>query len=351
MTALPANLQNTQWIYRSAPTGAVGPENYELVHAEIPTELSTDEVLLEAKFISVDPYMRINQAQNPTWMDPHPLNSVQGAGVVAKILKSASPLFPVGRFVLAFSGWQRYARVHTSQLSLLPDDEDPNQFSQYLGVLGMPGRTAWFGLMEAGLPKPADLVVVSGASGAVGHLVVQIAKQSGAQVIAIAGRADKCQQLTEILGADASLNYRDYDSAAAMAVALKALMQKLGKTGVDVYFDNVGGSTSDAVLSLLNKRARIVICGQMSQYNGGLDQPEMGPRFLHHVLYQRATIQGILARDFAHRIDEQHAALRPLLAQGKLRAMEHRVHGFEQLPQALQALFGSQPMGKTVVSV
>ncbi len=339
---------NQQWLYRSAPnadpSGLVGPLNYELLRMPIAENLNEGEVLIAARFISVDPYMRINQSNKNTWTAPHPLNAVQGAAVVAQVLHSNADGYATGDWVLSYSGWQTHAKVHVSALTKIDPDIAP--VSTALGVLGMPGRTAWFGLMEAGQPRAGEVVAVSGAAGAVGSLVVQFAKMQGAKVLAIAGSDAKCAWLKDRLSADFVLNYKNYADSAAMSVAIQALVG-----GVDVYFDNVGGRVSDAILPLINRRARIVICGQMSQYSTGLDTPELGPRFLHHVLYQRATIQGILARDFTHRMDEMTRIVAPMVYSGKIVFEQTIIDGFERLPAALNQLFTGSQTGKLLVRV
>ena len=335
---------NLQWIYQSVPTDVVGPEHYRLQQTPLTAELAHAEVLIAARYISVDPYMRINQALHDTWSAPHPLNSVQGAAVVAEVLASNASEYAPGDWVASYSGWQTHAKVHASTLSKIDIKLAPP--SAYLGVLGMPGRTAWFGLTESGQPRAGEVVVVSGAAGAVGSLVVQFARMQGAKVLALAGSAEKCRWLTQSLGATWALNYKDYGDADQLSQALKSLTG-----GVDVYFDNVGGLVSDAVFPVINRRARIVICGQISQYSTGLDQPELGPRFLHHILYQRARIQGILARDYSARADEMLRIVAPMVQSGALQFEQTVLEGFARLPEALSQLFTGNQRGKLLVKV
>ena len=307
--------------------------------------LSAGEVLVEAKYISVDPYMRINQSLTPTYnAEPHPLNAVQNAGVVGRVLVSKAATLVAGDWVEGMLGWQTHARCHHSTVRKLNPALAP--VSTALGVLGMPGRTAWFGLTECGRPHAGEVVVVSGAAGAVGSLVAQFAKRQGCRVLGIAGGQAKCDWLTTSLSLDWALDYKAFADADALAAAIKALTG-----GVDVYFDNVGGWITDAVIPIINRRARIVICGTISQYSGALDTPELGPRFLHHMLYQRATIQGLLARDYAHRMDEMLRIIGPWVQRGELVFEETIVKGFDQLPLALQELFTSDHRGKVLVEV
>jgi NADPH-dependent curcumin reductase CurA len=210
----------------------------------------------------------------------------------------------------------------------------------------MPGRTAFFGLQEAGKPKAGETLVVSGAAGAVGSIVVQIGKVLGCRVIGIAGSQAKRDWLTS-LGADATINYKEHPDVKSMNAALSTA----APNGIDIYFDNVGGHITDAVLELINLRARVIICGQISQYNTGLDEPELGPRFLHRLIYTRATIQGILARDFTDRMPEMLEAMQKWIADGKVTYKETVVDGFENIPSALNSLFHGANTGKLVVKI
>jgi hypothetical protein len=341
---LPSQIDNRQWLYRRHPAGLVGPEHYELVTTPLATALAAGEVLVAARYWSVDPSMRINQSLKPTYNElPHPLDTVQTAGVVAQVMASSVPGLMPGDWVEGLLGWQTHARVHHSVLRKL--DPALAAPSTALGVLGMPGRTAWFGLMESGRPKAGEVVVVSGAAGAVGSLVAQFALKNGCRVLGIAGGEAKCQWLRQTLGLTWALDYKAFATTEALAAELQRLTG-----GVDVYFDNVGGWITDAVIPLINRRARIVICGAISQYSGGLDAPELGPRFLHHLLYQRATIQGMLARDYLHRMDELLRAVGPMVQRGEIVFEESIVSGFDNLPATLQSLFTSDHRGKLLVA-
>lgn len=336
--------QNRQWFYTQRPQGRVGVEHYELRESTISDELAANEVLVRARYISVDPYMRIQQAVRDTYDVPHPLGIVQRAGVVGEVVASRSPLFAVGDWVTGYNGWQLYAACHANELQKLDPASAP--VTTALGVLGMPGRTAWFGLMEAGRPRPGETVLVSGAAGAVGSLVAQFAKRAGCRVIGIAGGAKKCAYLRETLGLDGAVDYRAFADLASLRAEIE---RQTG--GIDVYFDNVGGMITDAAIPLIKRRARIVICGTISQYDGGLDQPDLAPRFLQHMLFQRATIQGILARDFVHRMDEMRAIVAPMVKNREIVFDETIIEGFEQLPHALNMLFEGGNIGKLLVAV
>jgi len=334
-----------RWLYVSRPSATVSSANYSLESIPIPIP-QEDEILVKALFISVDPYMRIQQSAFNTWEEPHPLNTVQGGGIVGEVIESKDTLGKIktGDIVTAYLGWQTHAVCKASDARKIDTQIAP--ISYHLGVLGMPGRTAYFGLLDAGKPKAGETVVVSGAAGAVGHLVVQIAKIVGCRVVGIAGSQQKLDDLKK-LGADAVINYRIADTFDKMNAALKEACP----SGIDVYFDNTGGFTTDAVIHRTNLHARIVICGQISQYNGGLDNPELGPRFLHHVLYKRLTIQGILARDYYHRMNEMLSAMGPWIKEGKIVYHETVWEGFEKLPDALAALFTGTNNGKMIVRI
>ncbi len=334
---------NLQWIYSKRPETRVGAEHYQLRNTAIPN-LSKNEVLIASQYFSVDPYMRIQQAKRDTYDAPHPLGIVQQGGVVGKIIASASEKFEPNDWVASYTGWQTFAVAHANDLQKLNPDQAP--VSTALGILGMPGRTAWFGLMEAGRPKPGDTLVVSGAAGAVGSLVAQFGKKAGCKVIGIAGGPDKCRYLIDELKLDGALDYRAYKNSDELAAALENITH-----GVDIYFDNVGGWITDAVIPLIKLRARIIICGTIAQYDGGLDEPDLAPRFLQHMLFKRASIQGILARDYSHRMDEMRTAIAPWVKSGEVFLPETIMHGFEQLPAALSALFEGKNTGKMIVAI
>ncbi len=337
-------IENEQWVYTRRPEARVGAEHYELRRVALEPGLAANEVLIATRYISVDPYMRIQQAARDTYDVPHPLGIVQRAGTVGQVMASASERFAIGDWVLAYGGWQRFHKSHADELQKLDPEAAP--VSTALGVLGMPGRTAWFGLMDAGRPKPGETLVVSGAAGAVGSLVAQFGKRAGCRVVGIAGGAAKCAFLLDRLGLDAAIDYRAYSTTAPLAAEVQRLT-----AGVDVYFDNVGGWITDAVIPLIKRRARVIICGAISQYDGGLDRPDSGPRLLQHLLFQRATIQGILARDYVYRMDEMKAIVAPWVKNGDIVYEETVLDGFEQLPAALNSLFSGQNLGKLLVKV
>jgi NADPH-dependent curcumin reductase CurA len=333
---------NRQWFYVKRPVGRVTDEHFDLRETDLSSELAANEVIVQAKYISVDPYMRIQQHERNTYDVPHPLGIVQRAGTVGQVVASNSDRFTEGDWVLGYSGWQIYAKCHASEVQKLDPQAAP--VSTALGVLGMPGRTAWFGLMEAGRPRPGETVVVSGAAGAVGSLVAQFARRAGCKVIGIAGGASKCSFLTDKLNLDGAIDYKEFGDRRSLSDEIMRLTD-----GVDIYFDNVGGMITDAIIPNIKLRARVIICGAISQYDGGLDDPDLGPRFLQHLLFQRATIQGILARDYNHRMDEMTRIVAPWVRDKEIVFEETIVDGFEKLPEALNSLFEGKNLGKLLV--
>lgn len=335
---------NRQWFYVKRPVGRVTEEHFDLRETELAGVLAANEVVVKARYISVDPYMRIQQHERNTYDVPHPLGIVQRAGTVGQIVATNSDKFKEGDWVLGYNGWQMFAKCHASEIQKLDPEAAP--VSTALGVLGMPGRTAWFGLMEAGRPRPGETVVVSGAAGAVGSLVAQFAKRAGCRVFGIAGGAAKCGFLMEKLGLDGAIDYKKYGDRQELSAEIVRLTN-----GVDIYFDNVGGMITDAIIPNIKLRARVIICGAISQYDGGLDDPDLGPRFLQHLLFQRATVQGILARDYTQRMDEMTRIVAPWVRSNEIVFEETIVDGFEKLPECLNSLFEGKNLGKLLVRV
>ena len=340
------SFNNRQWIYSKRPEKLVSNEHYSLQHTLLSFDkLKVGEAIIKAKYFSVDPYMRIQQSVNDTWEKPHPLNVVQQGAVVGQItdINTERSNYQIGDWVLTYSGWQDYAKINLHEIRKLNPYEVP--VTTALGILGMPARIAYFGLLEAGNPQPNETVVVSGASGAVGQVVVQIAKIKGCKVVGIAGSDDKLEYLKNELGVDEVINYKLYSTLHKMKLALKNACPN----GIDIYYDNVGGYISDSIFELINLNARIIVCGQISQYSGGLDNPNPGPRFLHHILYKRAKIQGVLARDYNDKMDEMLLEMTPWVKNGLLKYEETIIEGFNQLPDALNMLFLGKNKGKLIV--
>lgn len=272
-----------------------------------------------------------------------PLSMNTGGGACGIVLVSNNPKFQVGDWVFGSLGWQKYAKAHGNDLTKLDPRVSP---TTSLGALGLTGRTAWFGLMDTGRPRPGETLVVSAAAGATGSLVAQFGKKAGCKVIGIAGGPEKCAFLTDKLKLDGAIDYKVFNTEEKMAAEVERLTG-----GVDVYFDNTGGWITDAIIPLINLRARIIVCGQITQYNGKIDRPEMGPRFMHHLLFKRATMAGMLARDYLYRMDEMRGIVTPWVIDGSLVCEETIVEGFESLPDALGMLFDGRNLGKLIVKV
>ena len=330
-----------QWIYRRRPEATVGSEHYELREQPLDTTLGAGEVLIEARYFSVDPYMRIGQSGRPTYdANPHPLDVVQEGGVVAQVVASLADGFAPGDWVRSYTGWQTHARVTASALCAIDPAVAP--VSTALGVLGMPGRTAWFGLTEAGRPHAGEVVVVSGAAGAVGSLVGQIARQKGAaRVIGSAGSVAKVRYLRETLGFDAAFNYKDGDVAAQLRTH--------APDGIDVYFDNVGGDHLEAALGAMRVRGRIIACGAISRYNDTAPAP--GPRNLALVVTKRLLIRGFIVTDWLDRAPAFAAEVGAYLRDGRLRAKETVVDGLDRAPEAFIEMLRGGNVGKMIVKV
>jgi NADPH:quinone reductase len=326
-------------LLKSRPQGMPGEENFEFTETELP-ELQDGQVLLKAHYISVDPYMRGRMSDAKSYVAPYNLHEPITGGVVAEVVESRHDRYGKGAFVLGNLPWQTFSISEGKGLTQVDPELAP--LSYHLGILGMPGLTAYCGLQFIGEPKEGETVVVSGAAGAVGTVVGQIAKLKGCRVVGIAGSDDKVAYLQEQLGFDAAINYKTTtDMQQALAAACP--------DGVDVYFDNVGGEISDAVYALLNKFARIAVCGQISLYNA-TTRPT-GPRVEPILLKKSALMKGFIVSDYAARFGEAAGELANWLKAGKLQYEEHIVDGFDKLPQAFFGLFTGENTGKLLVKV
>lgn len=325
-------------IFAKRPVGKPDETTFRFESVEVP-ELNPGQVLLETIYISVDPYIRGRMNDSKSYVEPFKLNEPIASGVVAKVVESKSDSFITGDIVMGMLDWSEYLVADEKQIKKLAADE--SSASAALGVVGMPGLTAYFGLLDIGAPKAGETVVISGAAGAVGVVVGQIAKIYGCTVVGIAGSDEKCKYLTEELGFDHAINYKTQN----VLEALKAACSK----GVDIYFDNVGGEISDAVLSLLNTGARIPICGQISLYNS--TSAPVGPRVQTSLLINKAMMKGFIVSQYADRFAEGVNKLTEWLNQGKLKSKENIVHGFENTPKAFIGLFEGDNIGKQIVKV
>jgi NADPH:quinone reductase len=326
-------------LLKSRPQGMPTEDNFEFREELLP-ELQEGQLQLKALYVSVDPYMRGRMSDAKSYVAPYNLNEPIMGGVVAEVMESRHDRYKVGAVVLGNLPWQTYSISDGKGLSLLDPDLAP--LSYHLGILGMPGMTAYCGLLHIGEPKEGETVVVSGAAGAVGTVVGQIAKLKGCRVIGIAGSDEKTEYLKNTLGFDEGINYKTTDN---MREALAAACPD----GVDVYFDNVGGEISDAVYTLLNKFARIAVCGQIALYNA--TSIPTGPRVEPILLKKSALMKGFIVSDYAARFPEAATELVSWLKAGKLQYEEHIVEGFDQLPQAFFGLFKGENTGKQLVKV
>ena len=329
---------NKEIQFASRPGGMPTLDNFKIADAEVPP-VNDGEVFVRTLYISVDPYLRGRMREGKSYVAPFEVGQVIVSGVIGKVLESRAPEFKQGDLVTGMLGWRLYNLAKAPELRKIDPRIAP--VTTALGVLGMPGLTAYFGLLDIGQPKEGETVVVSGAAGAVGMTVCQLAKIKGARAVGIAGSDEKNNYLRDELGVDAVINYK----AADMREALKAACPK----GIDVYFDNVGGEVSDAVMSLLNHGARIVICGQISLYN--LDKADVGPRPQTALLINSAMMKGFIITEYAARFAEGVTQLAQWLVAGKLKYAETVVEGFENTPNAFIGLFSGENLGKQIVKV
>jgi NADPH-dependent curcumin reductase CurA len=334
-------MMNRQIVVAARPFGMPKESDFRLVEAPLP-QPSDGQALVQTVYLSVDPYMRSRMTGVKTYADPVNIGDVMVGGTVSKVVESRDPSLKPGDFVLGYLGWQEYAVARARDLTKIDPGAAP--LSTALGVLGMPGMTAYFGLLEIGQPKPGETVVVSGAAGAVGSLVGQIAKIKGCRAVGIAGTDQKVGWLTGELGFDAAFNYKTTSDYIAK-------LRDLCPNGIDVYFDNVGGTITDAVFRLINTRARIAICGQISQYNSTDPMSDTGPRFLTQVLVKTARIEGFLVFQFADRQAESIRQMGQWLREGRIKYREEFTEGLESAPIAFIGMLRGQNTGKQLVRV
>ena len=332
---------NRRIVLAARPHGAPVSENFRLETVPVP-EPAEGQVLLRTVYLSLDPYMRGRMSNAPSYAPPVGLGEVMVGGTVCRIEGSRHPDFAEGEWVLAYSGWQDYALSDGTELTRLgPKPEHP---SRALGVLGMPGFTAYMGLLDIGRPQPGETVAVAAATGAVGSVVGQIAKLKGCRVIGIAGGVEKCRAAIEDLGFDACIDHRAADFPEQLAAACTA--------GIDVYFESVGGKVFDAVLPLLNVKARVPLCGLVAHYNDtGLPPgPNRLPLLMIALLVRRIKLQGfIIFDDYGHRYDEFAAAMGAWVKEGKVKFREDMVDGLENAPAAFIGLLEGKNFGKLVI--
>jgi NADPH-dependent curcumin reductase CurA len=331
-----STLVNHQFRLAKRPVGMVQRSDFEYAEAPV-AEPGEGEVLVKILYISLDPAMRGWMNEGKSYVPPVGIGEVMRAGAVGRVITSRDPNIAVGDHVVGVLGVQEYAVAKGKGLTKVDPKLVP--LPVYLGTLGMPGMTAYFGLLEIGQPKAGETVVVSGAAGAVGQVVGQIAKIKGCRVVGIAGGADKCAYLRSI-GFDAAIDYKHED--------VKAALRQHCPKGVDVYFDNVGGEILDIVLTQLAMHARIVICGAISQYN---EAKMKGPSNYMSLLVNRAMMKGMVVFDYASRYGEAAREMAGWMATGQLKTREDVVEGLETFPETLLKLFKGENTGKLVLKV
>ncbi|MBI4635870.1 MAG: NADP-dependent oxidoreductase [Candidatus Rokubacteria bacterium] len=328
---------NRQIVLKGRPVGPPRPGDFELVETAIPTP-GAGEVLRRTIYLSLDPYMRGRMNEGRSYAASVELGQVMVGGTVSEVVESNNPAFQQGDLVVGYDGWRAYAVSSGSGTRTLDPGEAP--ISTALGVLGMPGMTAYVGLLDIGQPKPGETVVVSAAAGAVGSAVGQLARLKGCRAVGVAGSRAKCDYVTGELGFDACVDYKTQD----LHAALKAACPK----GIDVYFDNVGGAVLAAVLRLINPNARIPLCGLISQYNA--TEMPAGPN-LAPLLVNRAMVRGFIVSDHADRMRDFLTDCSRWVREGKLKYREDIVEGLESAPRALIGLLEGRNFGKLLVRV
>ena len=334
-------MDNRRIVLASRPQGAATLENFRLETVPAP-EAADGELLLRTRWLSLDPYMRGRMSDGPSYASPVAIGQPMVGGTVAEVVASRAPGFAAGDLVASGNGWQDYAVAPASVVTRL--DPGLAQPSSALGVLGMPGFTGYHGLLKIGEPKPGETVVVGAATGAVGSVVGQIARLKGARAVGVAGGPEKCRHAVEVLGFDACVDHRAEDFPAQLAAACPS--------GIDVYFENVGGAVMAAVAPLLNDGARIPVCGVIATYNTDSPASSLSADILlRTILVHRARVQGFLIGDHFGQMEDFRRDMKGWLERGEIRYVEHRVKGLENAPAAFLGLLKGENLGKAVVEV
>ena len=335
--------RNQQILLDNRPQGEAVASNFKLVATDTPA-LQDGQVLVRHHYLSLDPYMRGRMNDAKSYAQPQPLGEVMQGGTVGEVVESRSPKFAVGDKVVGFGGWQEYSVVDANQPgSLKKVDTTHVPLSHYLGAVGMPGVTAWYGLVKIIAPKEGDTVVVSAATGAVGSAFAALAKARGCRVVGIAGGPDKCQYAVDELHFDACIDYKKHSDGKAMGKALKEACPK----GIDGYFENVGGWIMDAVMLRMNAFGRIALCGMIAGYDGA-PLPMANPAL---ILVSRLKIEGFIVSEHMEVWPEALTELGQLVATGKLRPRESVAQGIAAAPEAFLGLLKGKNFGKQVVKL
>lgn len=332
---------NRQIVLASRPQGAPTHSNFRLENVAAPS-IQDGEVLLRSVYLSLDPYMRGRMSDAKSYADPVAIDEVMVGATVCQVEESLHADYEVGEWVLAYTGWQDFGVSDGEGLIKL--GKQPSHPSYALGIMGMPGFTAYMGLLDIGQPKQGDTLVVAAATGPVGATVGQIGKLKGCRVIGVAGGEEKCRYAKEVLGFDECIDHKADD----FAQQLEAACDK----GIDVYFENVGGKVFDAVMRLLNTGARIPVCGLISQYNATSlpEGPDRMSTLVATLLIKRIKMQGfIIFDDYAHRYNEFAVQMTEWLAQGKIQYREHMIDGLENAPESFMGLLEGKNFGKLVI--
>ncbi|QYK10641.1 NADP-dependent oxidoreductase [Shewanella mangrovisoli] len=322
----------------SRPVGMPTLANFKQVEVTLPA-LKAGEVLVKNTWMSVDPYMRGRMMDRDSYIPPFQIDAVMDGGAIGEVIESLNPQFPVGSKVSHISGWRSAFISDGQDLTLLPAVNIPEQY--FLGVIGMPGLTAWVGLMQIAKLKPTDTVFVSAASGAVGMVVCQIAKLNGCKVIASVGSDEKAE-LVQSLGVDAVINYKKVTD-------LTQALRDAAPNGIDVYFENVGGAHLEAALNVLNEYGRIPVCGMIADYNA--QAPVPGPSNLLAINTKKLTMQGFIVMDYFDQFEEFIAQMAQWLQAGKVKSEETVYQGLEQAAEAFIGLFEGKNKGKMLVKL
>ena len=335
-------MKNRQIQLASRPEGEPKPADFRLVESEAPAP-KDGEVLLRTLWLSLDPYMRGRMSAAKSYVKPVEIGETMVGGTVSEVVESRHKDFKKGDVVASMVGWQDYALSDGSMLRKLDPKAAP--ISSALGVLGMPGMTAYFGLSEIGKPKAGETVVVSAASGAVGSIVGQIAKLKGCRTVGVAGGPEKCRYVVNELGFDACVDHR--------AAVLPAKLAEACPKGVDVYFENVGGATWSAVLPLFNNYARVPVCGLIAHYNDTAlpSGPDRTPLLMRAVLSKRLTLRGFIVFDFFGRAEEFYRDMGGWVRDGKIKYREDIIEGLEKAPAGLIGMLKGKNFGKLLVKV